>query len=407
MPRTTLPLTDTQIKQAKKQAKEYNLSDGNGLQLRIKTSGSKLWLFNYTNRTTKKRSNLSLGPYPALPLASARKLAQEYQSHLAEGRDPKTVRDEKLIHLRDKYKNSLEHVARNWLDHKKCTIKPNYHKKIKRCLELYIFPKLGKTPITELNAKQTIEAIDATYKQDKLETVKKLCRWLNEIMTFALNSGIVFNNPLAGIGKAFRPPKTTNLPTLPPSELPNLMHSIRHSSTKQVTRILIEWQLHTITRPAEAAGTRWEEIDIESAIWTIPAARMKGGTSHKIPLSPESLKLLESIKPISGHREFVFPSDSNAKKPTNSQTANMALRRMGYAGKLVSHGLRALASTTLNEAGFESHIIEAALSHKIPSQIITTYNRSTYLDARTPMMNWWSRKIEHFGTPNPTHTVTK
>ena len=406
MPRIALPLTDTQIKQAKKREKEYNLSDGNGLQLRIKPAGSKLWLFNYTNRATGKRSNLGLGTYPAVTLATARKLAQEYQTHLAEGRDPKIARDEELKNLQDTYSNSLESVARTWLALKKLSVKPKYHSKIESCLESYIFPKLGKTPITGLNAKQTIEVINAVYNRDKRETVKKLCHWLNEIMTYALNSGIAFNNPLSGIGKAFNPPKVTNLPTLQPNELPKLMHSIRHSSTKQVTRVLIEWQLHTMVRPAEAAGTRWAEIDIEGALWTIPAERMKRNALHKIPLSPETLKLLETLRPISGRREYVFPSDRNPSKPTGSQTANMAIRRMGYKGKLVSHGLRSLASTILNEAGFESLVVEAALSHKISNPVIAAYNRSTYLEARVGMMKWWSRKIENFDTPNPTHNVT-
>ncbi len=321
MPRIATPLTDTSIKQAKKREKEYNLSDGNGLHLRVKPVGSKLWILNYTNRATGKRSNLGLGTYPAVSLATARKLTQEYQTHIAEGKDPKSIKAEKLNHLKD----TLESVARIWLEKKKQVVKPNYHRKIESCLKSYIFPKLGDTPITELSAKQTIEVIHAAYNDDKLETVKKICRWLNEIMTYALNSGIAFNNPLTGIGKAFNPPKVTHLPTILPIELPKLMHTIRHSSTKQVTRILIEWQLHTMVRPSEAAGTRWDEIDIEGALWTIPAERMKKNILHKVPLSPESLKLLEILKPISGHREFVFPSDRNPRNPTNSQTANRAI----------------------------------------------------------------------------------
>ena len=133
-----------------------------------------------------------------------------------------------------------------------------------------------------------------------------------------------------------------------------------------------------MTRPSEASGTRWEEIDLEKKVWTIPPERMKKRKEHRIPLTEQVLSLLEVIKPISEHREFVFPSDRDPKKPCNSQTANMALKRMGFKDRLVSHGLRSLASTTLNEQGFESDLIEAALPHVDDSQVRSAYNRSVF-----------------------------
>ncbi|WP_164709026.1 tyrosine-type recombinase/integrase, partial [Pseudomonas viridiflava] len=114
------------------------------------------------------------------------------------------------------------------------------------------------------------------------------------------------------------------------------------------TRRLIEWQLHTMTRPAEAATSRWVDIDFEKKIWTIPAERMKKRRMHIIPLTEQALALLEAIKPYSGHREYVFPADRNPRTHCNSQTANMALKRMGFEGRLVSHGMRSMASTILN-----------------------------------------------------------
>jgi len=220
-------------------------------------------------------------------------------------------------------------------------------------------------------------------------------------MVYAANTGIVHSNPLAGIGKAFNAPKVQNMLTLKPEELPELMYKIQHSNTKLVTRCLIEWQLHTMVRPGEAAAARWDEIDETKQVWTIPAERMKKNKPHVVPLSEQTLKLLDILKPVTSNREYIFPSDHNPRKPANSQSANRALSRMGFKGRLVSHGMRALASTTLNEQGFDPDVIEAALAHVDKDAIRGAYNRAEYIKRRLPMMQWWSEQIARSvaGTP--------
>ena len=219
-------------------------------------------------------------------------------------------------------------------------------------------------------------------------------------MFYAVNAGVIDNNPLTKISEVFQAPTKQNMPTLSPEQLPALMKAITNASIKRTTRCLIEWQLHTMSRPGEAAGARWDEIDAEKALWTIPGERMKKGKEHIVPLSPQSLGLLEAMKPISGHREFVFPSDRSPRKPAHSSTANMALKRMGFAGILVSHGLRALASTTLNEQDFDPDVIEAALSHVDKNEVRRAYNRAQYLEKRRKLMNWWSEHIQAAATGN-------
>ena len=227
-----------------------------------------------------------------------------------------------------------------------------------------------------------------------LETVKRLTQRLNEVMTYAVNGGLIHSNPLAGIKANFKKPQKENMAALKPEELPELMAAIANASIKRVTRCLIEWQLHTMTRPGEAAGTRWDEIDFEQKLWTIPAERMKKRRQHRIPLSSHALAILEVMRPISGNRQYIFPSDRNPKTHCNNQTANMAIKRMGFEGRLVSHGLRSIASTTLNEHGFDPEIIEAALAHTDENQVRGAYNRAEYLARRIPMMEWWSHHIE-------------
>ncbi len=212
-------------------------------------------------------------------------------------------------------------------------------------------------------------------------------------MVYAVNTDLVAANYLSGVSKAFASPKKNHMPTLAPEQLPELMRTIADASIKKTTRCLIEWQLHTMTRPGEAAGTRWEEIDLEKRFWAIPAMRMKKKHPHKVPLSPQMLALLKVMRPISANREYVFPADRNPRAHTHPATANMALKRMGYGGLLVAHGLRALTSTTLNEQGFNPDIIESALAHTDKNDVRGAYNHAEYLERRKVMMCWWSATI--------------
>lgn len=168
----------------------------------------------------------------------------------------------------------------------------------------------------------------------------------------------------------------------------------------KTTRCLVEWQLHTMTRPIESATARWQDINVEDKVWIIPEERMKMKKPHTIPLTPQTLSLLETLKEVSGHREYLFPSHRNPRSHVNSQTANMALKRMGFAGELVSHGLRALASTTLNEQGFDPDVIEAALAHVDKNEVRRAYNRAEYIERRRVLMCWWSEHIQQASIGN-------
>lgn len=223
--------------------------------------------------------------------------------------------------------------------------------------------------------------------------MRRLVQRINEIMIYAVNTGLIDANPASGVGMAFEKPKKQNMPTLRPEELPKLMRSLVMSNLSVPTRCLIEWQLLTLVRPAEASGARWAEIDLDAKLWTIPAERMKAKREHIVPLSPQALDILEVMKPISAHREHVFPSRNNPKQPMNSQTANAALKRIGYGGKLVAHGLRSIASTAMNEAGMNADVIESALAHADKNEVRRAYNRSNYISQRINLMNWWGRYI--------------
>ena len=400
MARTTKPLTNTEVKQAKPKDKIYTLSDGNGLQLRVKPNGSKLWLFDYRRPYTNKRTCLSFGSFPELSLAEVRGKRNDARELLAKDIDPKEHREESNRLNEAAHNNTLENIASKWLEVKKSKVSVDHATDTWRSLELHIFPSLGKVPIHKISAVKTIDVINPIAAKGNLETVKRLCQRLNEIMIYAVNTGLVNNNPLAGISKAYQTPVKQHLPTLKPEQLSTLLKTLSFASIKTTTRCVIEWQLHTMVRPSEAAGARWDEIDVENSLWNIPAERMKSKKKHTVPLSAHALALLETMKPISAKSDYVFPSNSNIKKHTNTSTANMALKRMGFENKLVAHGLRSIASTTLNEEGFDPDIIEAALAHTGKNEVRNAYNRAIYLERRKPMMQWWSDHIEAAATGN-------
>jgi len=394
MPKKTKPLTNLEINSAKARAKQYSLADGDGLNLRVAPTGTKTWLFNYYRPFTKKRANLSFGKYPDVTLGEARGLRANARSLLAKGIDPQTSKAQAEQENKNKALATLEFTASAWLEVKKNRVSSDHAKDIWRSLELHVFPSLGTLPTSSVTAPLAIEALRPLAAKGSLEQVKRVCQRLNEIMVWATNTGVVLHNPLAGISAAFKLPEKQNQPTLPPSELPSLMSAVQNANIKITTRSLILWQLHTMTRPSEAAGARWDEINMQEALWCIPAERMKKRRDHTVPLTSQVIKILEHMSLIRGRSEFIFPSDRSIKKSYNPQSANMALKRMGFHGKLVSHGLRALASTTLNEAGFDADIIEAALAHVDSNTVRAAYNRAQYLERRRVMMDWWSERIE-------------
>ena len=237
---------------------------------------------------------------------------------------PKKTRDQERQTLADAQTKTLISIASEWLKIKKTKVTADYAIDIWRSLELHVFPQLGKMAIGDITAPIAIKTIVAA--KGSLETVRRLCQRMNEIMIYANNTGVIHANPLSGIIHAFEAPKKQHLPTIKPEELSTLMLKISTASIKITTRCLIEWQLNTMVRPSEAAGTKWSEIDKEQMLWKIPAERMKKKKEHVCPLTPQTLALLNVMQPISGHREHVFPADRNPKTHCNSQTANMALK---------------------------------------------------------------------------------
>ncbi|HAW3691971.1 TPA: tyrosine-type recombinase/integrase [Escherichia coli] len=393
-------LTDTEIKSTKPADKEINLFDGDGLILRIaplSKGGKKNWYFRYAVPVSKKRTKMSLGTYPHLTLARARALRDEYLSLLANGIDPQVHNNDKANALKNATEHTLQTVARKWLDEKVKTsgISQDHAEDIWRSLERNIFPGLGNVPVNEIRPKLLKQHLDPIEQRGVLETLRRIISRLNEIFRYAATEELIEFNPADNLGQRFSKPKKQNMPALPPSELPRFLVALNNAFIRLETRLLIEWQLLTWVRPGEAVRTRWSDIDIETDMWNIPAEFMKMKKPHQVPLSKGALRVLESMKAISGHREWVFPSIKAPLNHMHEQTANAAIIRMGFGGKLVAHGMRSIARTAAEESGqFRTDVLEAALAHSKKDEIIAAYNRAEYLVERVVLMQWWSDFVE-------------
>lgn len=390
MARLTKPLTDTEIKNARPKEAEYTLHDGDGLQLLIKTSGKKVWQYRYSRPFNQKRAKLTFGPYPEVTLADARQRRHEARTLLTKDIDPYTHQQSLRRQALEAQSNTFKIVAGQWLQLKKSSITADYASDIWRSLEKDIFPAIGEISITDIKAPTLVQAIQPVQSRGALETVRRLCQRINEVMIYAMNAGLIDTAPSINISKAFEKPQKKHMPSIRPDQLPQLMQTMRLASIELPTRCLFMWQLLTLTRPSEASDTRWQEIDLDAREWRIPAERMKMKRAHIVPLSVQALAVLEIMRPLSSQREYVFSSRIKPLQPMSSQTVNAALKRAGLGGILVSHGMRSIASTALNEQGFPPDVIEAALAHVDKNEVRRAYNRSDYLEQRRPMMQWWA-----------------
>ncbi|HAF2131234.1 TPA: tyrosine-type recombinase/integrase [Salmonella enterica] len=389
----TRPLSAFEVQKAKPAEKDYELFDGQGLTLFIRTSGKKIWRFRYKRPGSVTRTTITLGYYPAMSLASARILHAERLALLVKGIDPKKQEKEEAERERKAVDGLFINVATKWFEVKKTKVSADYADDIWKSLERDVFPVIGLMNVTELKAYTLVNALEPVRVRGTLETLHRLTQRINEVMVYAINTGLLDANPASTIGDAFVKPKKRHMPTIRPERLPELMQRVYTTSLSPMTRLLLQWQLLTLVRPAEASGAMWCEIDMEKRLWTIPPERMKMKREHQVPLSSQAMAVLEQLKPLSNASPFVFPGRVKRNQPMHSETVNKALWRMGYGGELVSHGFRSLGSTALNEAQFPPDVVEAVLSHTDANPTRAAYNHAMYMAQRVEVMDWWGQKI--------------
>lgn len=390
-----MPLTNTQVTQSKAKEKSYKLSDSGGLYLEVTKTGSKYWRLKY--RFLKKEKLLSIGVYPAISLKQARQARERAKELLAQGIDPSQDKQEKQRQAQAVTADIFSEVAKRWFKVKKGEWSKVHTDDVWTSLERDIFPKLGHIPITGITAPMLLKVLEGVQDRGSIETSKRLRQRCNGIFNYGKAVGVCENNPADGLSEALLRPKKQNYPALSEEELPEYFKAIAQCDMQMQTRIAIKLMTLVFVRSSELREARWDELDMESLQWIIPSVRMKKKDQgdHVVPLSTQAVELLESLREINGHREFLFVQVGNPRKPMSDGTIAGVIKRIGYRGRMTVHGYRSVASSALNESSlFNPDAIERQLHHKERNNSRAAYNRAEYLDERTKMMQWWADKVD-------------
>jgi integrase len=395
MPRKVKQLNATQVKNLKLSAKILSFNDGYGLVLRVKTTGVKTWIFNYYSPITEKRSNLTLGNYPALSLVVARERASVLRQQVSDGIDPKRQQDKERRLEQTNSLNTFKSVADEYFAIKRLSLKDNTILKWERSLANDVFPLIGNIPAHEITFYDGKKVRDKIIARGSYDIARKTCNYMNQIMVYSS----IKPNPLADLTAGVTWPTGDNQKAITPQELPELFKAFETSNMNVQTKQLILFQLHTLVRPKEAATIEWSDIDFENNVWIIPSEKRKGKKGkellHIVPLSYQVLEILETMKIFSANRKFVFTGRHNQDIHVNPSSANSAIKRTALVGRLVAHGMRTIGKTAIQEiGGFEHIVAEAALSHRPSTQTEKAYTRTDFLERRKPMMQWWSDYID-------------
>lgn len=369
------------------------LHDGDGLYLWVYQDGRKYWRMRYWQ--AGKEKSLSLGVYPKVSLSDARKRRDELRQQLQADLDPSAER--KAANLRKKVaaENSFEAVAREWHSKQLHTWAPRHAIAVNRHLENNIFPTLGKRPIGDIQAPellQSLRQIEARGSYDLAHRVLQVC---GQVFRYGVATGRCSRNLSTDLRGALTPHKMEHQAAVRPEELPALLRAIAgydETGDKQ-TRLALQLLAQTFVRTNELIGAEWAEFDLNNALWIIPAGRMKMKAEHVVPLSLQALAILAELKEIASGSRFVFPG-RNRDKPISNNTMLFALYRLGYKGKMTGHGFRAVASTILNETGFNPDVIERQLAHCERNEVRGAYNRAEYLPERKRMMQHWADYLD-------------
>ncbi len=395
------PMADTVLAGLEPEAKEYREHDGSGLYLRVKPDGSKSWQFRY-KKPDGKWSWIGLGSYGKgshqLTGEQARKEAAKLRDDAAEGGNPLATKRARKAAEEEAARNTFEHLAREWYATKRKGWTEGTAVRTIGALELHVFPVFGKRPyngILPMEWMELLRRMEQTGIIEQTSRVRGMCR---EIYDLARVTGRAQYNPLEGLHKFLQTRPAENYAHVSLEELPALLRAIRTYGTPDV-RIGLQLLSMLACRPSEIREARWSEFDLDAGLWLIPAERMKRRREHLVPLPAQAVELLRDLHYLTGAYPLLFPGRSDTTKPRSNTVFLMALRRLGYEGRQTGHGFRHLASTILNENGFDPQHVEAQLSH-VKEGVRGVYDKSTYLEQRREMMAWYADHLDKLAAGN-------
>lgn len=390
-----MSLSDRQINNLRPSEKAYKVADSGGLHLFVTPTGGKLWRMAY--RHGGKHKLLSFGSYPAISLADARAKRDSAKKLLLAGTDPAIqAKIEKITKLAEG-ENTFSKIAEELLvkNQREGKAEPTIIKK--RWLLSLAAPDIGNRPITELTAHEIMVPLKKVEAIGNYETAKRLRAFIGQVFRYAIATARANNDPTYGLKGALVAPKVTHMAAVTDWErFAGLIKAIWSYTGTVESRAALKLMALLYPRPGELRKAEWSEFDLDGAIWTIPAERMKMRKPHKKPLPALAVEILRDLKKHTGNRRLAFPSTNVAERPLSENTMNAALRRLGFGqDEATSHGFRASASTLLNESGlWSADAIEAELAHAGADEIRRIYHRASYWEERMKMAEWWAGEIK-------------
>lgn len=390
-----MPLTDMKIKAFKPSDKSQKYYDGGGLYILVQPSGSKLWQMKI--RIDGKEKKLSFGKYPVVSLKGARTKRDDAKRQIAQGIDPAAKKQQAKIAAKVKNENSFATIAKEYLAKREKEGLADATIVKSRWLLSLLEPKLGRKPIADISPPELLAVLKKVEGAGKRETAKRMRSFASRVFRYGVATGRCEHDPSSVLRGALLTPIVKHYAAIVDArQLGELLRSIESYQGQPAAFIALRLTPHIFQRPGEVRKMRWNELDMQKAVWQIPAGRMKQRKAHNVPLSRQSIELLEEMRGLSGHGEFVFPSIRTFKRPMSENTINGALRRLGYGGdEMTAHGFRTTASSLLNESGkWNPDAIERALSHADNDAIRGIYNQTPYWNERVKMAQWWSDYLE-------------
>lgn len=386
-------LQDFNCRNAKPKKKAYKLTDSHGLYLHVQPSGVKAWRYRY--RFRGKAQVLTIGRYPAVSLKEAREKRDQARILLDQGKNPSLEKKRKK--LEQTVEKTFQVIAQEWHDIQKARWTPGHAEAVWRSLEMDVFPSLGLFDIDDITPRQVLAVLRQIEGRGALEQARKTLQRIGAIFRYAIQTGRANYNPAQDMQGALKPQKRKRMPALEEKDLPEFLRKLDTAIHLHITtRLALQFVLFTACRSGEVRGARWEEIDFEKATWTIPPERMKMRREHKVPLSRQALQVLEQAKSLPGQTgEFVFPGIRQGSRILSENTLQLALKRLGYAGKATVHGFRSVFSTIANESClWPPDVIEKALAHVDRNEIRAAYNRGDLFEKRRELMQWWADLLD-------------
>lgn len=388
-----MKLTDRQIRAAKPSDKKQKLNDGNGLYVEITPKGNKVFRFDFAIHG--KRQTLTYGKYPAVSLNEARTMHTQAKQQIAQGINPAAAKQEAKQERIKAAQNTFHNIALAWYEANLHRWKDDNAQRIFRQLENDVLPHIGSEQIDTLSVSQIKSVLDRITQRGALSTAEKVRQWIGAIFDYAAMLEITDRNPAHALKTYLPKVQTQHRQALPATMLQEFYYCLMLGNIEAQNKIAVMLLMLVFVRNTELRAAQWQEIDFQAAVWTIPAARMKHEKMkpkppHKIPLADWTLELLHELHALTGNTPFLFPSRTNANACISEATLTRIVERLGYKGIATPHGFRSLASSVLNEQGFNADAIERQLAHMENNAIRAAYNRADYWNERVAFMQWYS-----------------